>query len=218
MYVMITGVFRTARIVVAVAAVVVVLVIAACVATGDLMADEGLRLARIKSGAPTGIVEKTVVSSKLRLVFAVGLEGAGHHYIVEALEEVLTREDLVGINACGVLPPAYVADTMNYTTSHYATAQDYARRQMTALAEQGEKLEAPGTIAIAQQSEVMIPGCFKVMSYPNYGGPGKVLQYLDLAMLARVAEAAGVDFRVVYLQRSAEAIMLADTSHRHFQK
>lgn len=169
--------------------------------------------------APRGVVNKTVVSSKLRLVFAVGLEGAGHHYIVGALEDMFARnKDLVRINACPVLPPEYVADTMNYSPSNYANARDHALRRMRKVAAKEEKLEAPGTVVTAQETQVSIPGCFKVMSYPNYPGKDKVFQYLDLAVLAQAAEAEGVDLRVVYLQRSAKEIMLADTSHRHFQE
>lgn len=46
----------------------------------------------------------------------------------------------------------------------------------------------------------------------------KVFGYLDLALLAEVAEAEGVDFRVLYLRRRAQDIVLADTVHRDFHK
>jgi len=46
----------------------------------------------------------------------------------------------------------------------------------------------------------------------------KVFKYMDLRLLAEVAEAAGVDFRVLYLRRKARDIILANTVHRHFQK
>ena len=39
-----------------------------------------------------GILPKTVFSSKLRLVFLVGLEGTGHHYMVNAFNNVFSGE------------------------------------------------------------------------------------------------------------------------------
>lgn len=46
----------------------------------------------------------------------------------------------------------------------------------------------------------------------------KVFGYLDLELLAEVAEAEGVDFRVLYLRRPARDIVVADTIHRDFHK
>ncbi len=46
----------------------------------------------------------------------------------------------------------------------------------------------------------------------------KVFKYMDLRLLAEVAEDAGVDFRVLYLRRKARDIILADTVHRQFHK
>eukprot|EP00752_Nemacystus_decipiens_P011462 g10178.t1 len=55
-------------------------------------------------------------------------------------------------------------------------------------------------------------------SYPSGYGPDKVFGYLDLTLLAEVAEAEGVDFRVLYLRRPARDTVLADTVHREFHK
>ena len=42
-------------------------------------------------------------------------------------------------------------------------------------------------------------GGWGTMSYPNHGGPDKHLQKPDLYTLASIAEAAGVDLRIVLL-------------------
>lgn len=55
-----------------------------------------------------------------------------------------------------------------------------------------------------------------MMSYPNYNGEGKALQYVDLRLLAEEAERAGVDLRMVYLSRSARSILVSDTQHNHY--
>lgn len=54
------------------------------------------------------------------------------------------------------------------------------------------------------------------MSYPNFDGQDKTLQYVDFQVLAEEAEKAGVDLRIIYLSRSARDILVADTVHRHF--
>ncbi|CAN0408704.1 unnamed protein product [Laminaria digitata] len=54
-------------------------------------------------------------------------------------------------------------------------------------------------------------------SYPSGLGPDKALRYLDLRMLAEVAEEEGVDLRVLYLRRSAKDLLIANTIHRKFQ-
>lgn len=42
--------------------------------------------------------------------------------------------------------------------------------------------------------------------------------YFDLRLMAEVAEAEGVDFRVVYLRRPVKDVILANTVHRRFQE
>lgn len=55
-----------------------------------------------------------------------------------------------------------------------------------------------------------------MMSYPMNSGGRKVLQYPDVRMVAEAAEAEGIDFRIIYLQRPAKDMLIADTNHRHF--
>lgn len=55
-----------------------------------------------------------------------------------------------------------------------------------------------------------------MMSFPNFNGNDKALQYVDFRLLAEEAERAGVDVRFVYLARSARSILISDTQHNHY--
>lgn len=55
-----------------------------------------------------------------------------------------------------------------------------------------------------------------MMSYPNFNGKEKTLQYVDFRLLAEEAERAGVDLRFVYLSRSARSILVSDTEHNNY--
>lgn len=53
-----------------------------------------------------------------------------------------------------------------------------------------------------------------MMSYPNYNGKNKPLDHPDIFVMAALAELAGLDLRVLILQRSAKEI-LASNDHRN---
>lgn len=168
----------------------------------------------------TAVVPKTVHSSTLRLLFAVGLEGVGHHYFFQAVDDVFTRHNnLVRLNKCDLAEPYYLTSSMSQSVSHYEEQMDQARRQMRAL----KGLILPdGSVATMQGANLMSDHvhCEDIggmLSYPHNPGPDKVLQYVDLRMLAEAAEAEYVDLRVVYLQRSAKDLIISNTAHRHFQ-
>lgn len=167
-------------------------------------------------------VPKTHYSSQMRLVFFVGVEGAGHHYIVRALEHMYAeRKDLMHLVECRMAAPYSVFDSMAESPSYYAKALELARRDMRRLAQQGQTAAISGALATLQATNgTNTDGCDNVgvLSYPNNAGPDKVFKYTDLGMLAEVAEAEGVDLRVVYLKRAAKDIIFADTRHHHFQK
>lgn len=164
-------------------------------------------------GPPGGsrVVSKTIVSSRMRFVFTVGLEGTGHHYIGQVEDHLFqTNEDLVRISRRdNVNRDLYTMEhTMGGSAQHYGTNLNAARENMRKLARRGADLQGPGTV-------VFMPG---KNSYPNGPGPRKALKYMDLRMLAEVAEEEGVDLRVLYLRRPVEGTLLANTIHRQFQK
>ena len=56
----------------------------------------------------------------------------------------------------------------------------------------------------------------KEMSYPTMGGARKQLQHPDMHILARLAEEAGIDLRIILLTRDANDIAVSTTQHREF--
>lgn len=168
----------------------------------------------------SGVVSKTVVSSKTRLVFAVGLEGSGHNYLAGAFLSMFRgHQRVTRLDECRLSWEFYLVRSMTNSPEEYAQALARAREGMRALAVEGENLTSLGGIATLFQLGSP-PECkyIGMLSYPNFTGGDKVFRYIDLRMVAELAEAEGVDLRVVYLQRSARDIMIANTIHRDFQK
>lgn len=158
----------------------------------------------------TPILAKTVFSSKLRLVYVVGIEGTGHHYVNQVYKHMLGHNKRL----VRVPPEDFSAEfyqlpySMGQGVPRYSEALVSARDDMRKLAQRGDEMDHPGTI-------LWFPGRY---SYPYAFGPNKGLNYIDLRILAEVAEEEGVDFRVLYMQRSATDLLLSVTVHRKFQK
>eukprot|EP00750_Incisomonas_marina_P023655 INCI5049.6.p1 GENE.INCI5049.6~~INCI5049.6.p1 ORF type:complete len:289 (-),score=57.53 INCI5049.6:69-935(-) len=55
-----------------------------------------------------------------------------------------------------------------------------------------------------------------MMSYPNFGGPLKVLQHPNIRLLAELAEKAGVDLRIIVMLRDPLALLASTVLKRHF--
>ncbi|CAM9871547.1 unnamed protein product [Scytosiphon promiscuus] len=160
-------------------------------------------------GSPTEMLHshadglsKTVFSDKMRVIFLVGLEGVGHHYLRLALSEASQKlPNLIQeASACN-------CSWQSGTISQYIADLDLARQQMQSFAQVKEGL---------QEGQAKLVHFVHCVSYPYSGGVHKVFQYTDLRMLADLAEEGGVDFRVVYLRRSAGDMVVADTVHRQF--
>lgn len=154
---------------------------------------------------------KTVFSPKLRLVLAVGLEGTGHEYILQVDNDLFkTNSDMVQITADDTVNVGiyHVQYSMGKKVQHYSDVIGWGRAEMRKLAEREAELPSPGTV-------MFVHGKY---SYPDGFGMDKVMKYLDLRLLAEAAEAEGVDFRVLYLQRPVKDILVADTVHRRFQE
>lgn len=159
----------------------------------------------------TLVVPKTVFSSRMRFVFTVGLEGTGHHYVSQVQESFLeTNEDMVPIpRPDNVIRAFYtVENSMGENVQHYAANLKGARENMRNFAQRGADLQWPGAVVFMHGKK----------SYPEGPGQKKVFKYMDLRMLAEVAEEEGVDLRVLYLRRSVKDILIANTMHRQFQK
>ena len=179
---------------------------ALCLAAAPVFVDSMLE------PTATLVIRKTVFSSKFRFFFAAGLEGTGHHYIIEVEEDLFrTSNHLVQIPYRSDVEGKHytIQNTMGGSARGYSTAISSARHNMRLLARVGEALQYPGTLR-------SMHGRQRLNSYPMGTGPNKALKYFDLRMLAEVAEAEGVDLRVLYLRRPVKQLVIANTVHRRF--
>lgn len=162
----------------------------------------------------TLVVPKRVISSNMRFVFAVGLEGTGHHMFGKVLDHLFeTNGNLLQISHKDddVVEDLYTVNfSMGGDARYYGTQVRSAREQMRALAKRDATIPFPGTVAYPRDRH-------RFHSYPSDPGPNKALGYLDLRLLAEVAEEEGVDLRVLYLRRPAKDLIIANTVHRRFQ-
>lgn len=167
-------------------------------------------LAMATSASSNGgrVVPKTVFSTKMRLVFGLGLEGSGHHYMIGAREAIIRAHKGLPKNVQGPGKGSfYLPDTMRRSAAGFDRARTSARADMRRLARRAELMSSPGTFQFLE-----------LYSFPTDNGGQKVMQYVDPRLMAEAAEAEGVDFRVIYMKRSARELLLANTAHRHFEK
>ncbi|CAN0377864.1 unnamed protein product, partial [Scytosiphon promiscuus] len=137
---------------------------------------------------------KTAVSSKIRLVLAVGIEGTGHDYVLKVDDNLFRKNNhlvrLAG-DATVRVGRYHIKRSMGKSAQHYYETIDWGRENMRRLAEREAEIPSPGTVMIVHGK----------YSYPDGHGPDKAMKYVDLRLLAEAAEAEGVDFRVLYLRR-----------------
>ena len=179
---------------------------ALCVAATPVLLDDMLE------PNDTLVIRKTVSDSKFRFFFTAGLEGTGHHYVVKVEDDLFrTSNHLVQIPYRSDVEGKHytIQNTMGGSARGYSTAISSARHNMRLLARVGEALQYPGTLR-------SMHGRQRLNSYPMGTGPNKALKYFDLRMLAEVAEAEGVDLRVLYLRRPVKQLVIANTVHRRF--
>lgn len=95
-------------------------------------------------------VPKTVFSSKMRLVFIIGLEGAGHHYFTGAASDMFRKHPSVPLDGPMFqnAKAFYVPVIMRGSAAGFHSAMDEARSDMRALAQHAEELPPPGTFHI----------------------------------------------------------------------
>ncbi|CAB1099247.1 unnamed protein product [Ectocarpus sp. CCAP 1310/34] len=160
------------------------------------------------SNSSTAILPKTHVSDVFRLVFVAGLEGTGHHYVMWANASLFgDNMNLPRRYGHGKEIYEYYAPLkMGQNVKQFTMSSHNAVENMRRLAEWAANLSSPGALEFFS-----IP-----CSYPVNSGPLKVMQYMDLGMIAETAEGAGIDFRVLYLRRSAKEVVIANTVHRKF--
>eukprot|EP00438_Fugacium_kawagutii_P023297 Skav226234 [mRNA] locus=scaffold1218:411728:412411:- [translate_table: standard] len=91
---------------------------------------------------------------------------------------------------------------------YWSTYQDLVR---SSSATQIKKLMVDANRSLSNHSIVALnvvcePGS-GMMSYPNFGGPSRAIQTPDVRALARLAEDAGVDLRIVLMLRDPQKVV-----------
>eukprot|EP00903_Cladosiphon_okamuranus_P013988 g13009.t1 len=160
------------------------------------------------------VVEKKAVSSRMRIVFLVGLEGTGHHYLADVFENICKTAAVPCPKVCSVAKALYPGVSIPKSKEDYKRARRDLRQEMQNLATFAEEELPEGKATMASFGACrFVSG---MMSYPNYNGQEKTLQYVDFRLLAEEAERAGVDVRFVFLTRSARSILVSDTEHNNY--
>ncbi|CAE7232178.1 unnamed protein product [Symbiodinium natans] len=153
---------------------------------------------------------KTATSSQVRFVFFAGLEGSGHHFWHEMIKRlpINRSEDLSRALFDGQHGGFFNADEHS--------RGDYAEDIAKLMSEMEMNLSStPGCKVVALNGvEPQVSG---MMSYPNMGGKDRAGRNPDIFALAKLAEAAGVDLRIVLLTRHPES-MVQSMCERNYEK
>ena len=151
-------------------------------------------------------VEKSVFSGCNRLVLVAGLEGTGHHG-VSSMFKVCNDK-----GAC--VPEKDITRLiMHFDHEHKIVYGLFGAADVGKSGEQlRQLLEYMRAAKDRPANNLMFLGlCFvrysAMLSYPNYNGKNKALDHPDLHVLAAMSEAAGLDFRVLVLQRDADEVL-----------
>ena len=171
-------------------------------------------LRRSTNGA-SEVVNKTVFSSKTRMVFLVGLEGTGHHFMNEILQRMCEADPttLVCPDVCPIADALMNGMARANSTINYKYGREKLRNETEALA---LTMDGSERLYLATFQACARKGIKSELSFPSFSGEDKPLQYVDLRVLAAEAERVNIDLRLVYLSRSARDILTSTTVHRHF--
>ncbi|CAM9793970.1 unnamed protein product [Choristocarpus tenellus] len=160
------------------------------------------------------VIRKTVYSDKLRLVFFAGLEGTGHHYWHQANNLCLRKK------WCTTKCELSLALYPGLATAPSLAEYDGAIEELEHSLDDLRRLEHEVAVGNSSESNgfggLIIPvnaapcPSSGMMSYPNFNGANKALQYVNIILLAQMSEEKGIDLRIVYLQRPSEDIISSD--------
>lgn len=163
-----------------------------------------------------GVVRKTVFSEKRRMIFVVGLEGSGHHYLNGALNELCKSRSVKCPEVCSIADLWYGELGKFSTSSEYKTGLERLSSEMDALALDESDVGDSTAVSVVTFYQGCSHKTFGEMSFPNFGGDDKPLQYVDLKILAEEAERVGIDLRLIYVGRSSKEILISTTEKRSF--
>lgn len=160
-----------------------------------------------------GRLQKTIFSSKVRLLFVAGLEGSGHHALSQFFDKcnsdnkelICSRAQRVSatlmsnkVTRTGLF---FAEDVLNVLSSF----KNFQNSLFSLALEGGVHLFIIG-LDISSQ--------IGMMSYPNFNHITKSLDHPDVFVMASAAERAGLDFRILVLSRKTTDV-LASTKRRH---
>lgn len=163
-----------------------------------------------------GVIQKTAFSNNTRMIFIAGLEGSGHHFVNNVFQAVCESRSVECPDVCAIADIWFSTLAEFNSTSEYEKGRERLRSEMGTLALTAERLRTEGSSDASVATFHHCGNEVGEMSYPNWDGNDKPLQYVDLRILAEEAEGAGIDLRVIYLSRPAEEIMISTTEHRDF--
>lgn len=142
---------------------------------------------------------KTTSDPRKRVLFVAGLEGSGHGMFSAMAEKcsLCSYDDNIRRLLFNFTKTDYngLYGTDSYITHGSSVIEVYERMREIATSSSNEGL------ILLNASEDDHTG---QLSYPNFEGPLRNLHNPDVHALAAIAEAAGVDFRMLVLQRPAE--------------
>jgi len=163
-------------------------------------------------------LKKTIFSDSIRLLVVAGLEGTGHHAI-SAMFNICARKK----PALCEVEKGISTKTMQFNPSQKLVhglfgAVDTAKSLRMAVAVKNN------LVAVANRTgdHLYFLGLggrkgSGMYSYPNYNGKFKSLDHPDIYQLGLLAEQAGVDYRVLVLQRNGMDV-LKSVDRRDFGK
>ncbi|CAM9894878.1 unnamed protein product [Ectocarpus sp. 13 AM-2016] len=108
------------------------------------------------------VVEKKAVSSRMRVVFLVGLEGTGHHYMADVLEDVCRKDKVRCPKLCVMANVLYPELSLPKSRNAYWDARKRLREEMEKLAAFPEESLAEG------ESTVVSFGACRFQVRPTY--------------------------------------------------
>lgn len=188
---------------------------------GKLCSPDSAKANKVLSpnyGLPASL-KKTVFTGP-RLIFFAGLEGTGHHLWESIIDKLLAdgkiradcelnRRLFKSIKGCW----AGTENGVFCTRDPQQFKADY-----TATVNKMRRMAKKNNTNAYFLNCVARSKCGSIASYPEYTGNYKAVQRPSVLLLAKMAEEAGIDLRVVVLQRRVQNLVYSDTVHRRFNR
>ncbi|CAK9045180.1 Uncharacterized protein SCF082_LOCUS25549 [Durusdinium trenchii] len=180
-------------------------------ALSSSLLQNAARLGSLPSDIPAS---KRTINSKVRFVFFAGLEGTGHHFwkgILLRLPSIYVSAQTAELSKTLFNGPT--GDGLFSSLDEYLRVQS-GQRVVSLMAEMNNELSiTPGCklIPLNLQHDADIG----MMSYPNFEGVDRATQNPDIFELAKLAEAAGVDLRIVLLTRHPSDLVQSEMKNLH---